>query len=193
MANGSATSSGRDYEFQEPTRRRKFTERRENLSGESHGDREEFQPEETKDDEEIHKDFWSIQEDFIYRHHIEPRVQLHLPREESFLFQLKYIDVTRSTHTDLDVAQEKRTDDYWNVDGDRNVSDSWTGFTRFTLLDETRVKRLTRIRTTSRPDHMWPDAWTRIGKAAQRREKTRMGNRETETRTRQKIERHLFY
>ena len=56
-----------------------------------------------------------------------------------------------------------------------------------------REKRLTRIRTTSRPDHIWPDAWTRIGKAAQRREKTRMGNRETETRTCQKIERHLFY
>ena len=31
--------------------------------------------------------------------------------------------------------------------------------------------RLTKIQTTSRPDHMWPDAWTRIGKAAQRREK----------------------
>ena len=31
--------------------------------------------------------------------------------------------------------------------------------------------------TTSRPDHIWPDAWTRIGKAAQRRNKN--GNRET--------------
>ena len=31
-----------------------------------------------------------------------------------------------------DVAQEKRLDDHWNVDGNRNVSDSWTGFTRFT-------------------------------------------------------------
>ena len=31
--------------------------------------------------------------------------------------------------------------------------------------------RLTKIQTTSRPDHIWPDAWTRIGKAAQRREK----------------------
>ena len=31
--------------------------------------------------------------------------------------------------------------------------------------------RLTKIQTTSRPDHEWPDAWTRIGKAAQRREK----------------------
>ena len=32
--------------------------RRENLSGESQGDWEEFQPEETKDDEGINMDFW---------------------------------------------------------------------------------------------------------------------------------------
>ena len=32
-------------------------------------------------------------------------------------------------------------------------------------------ERLFQIETTSRPDHMWPDAWTRVGKAAQRREK----------------------
>ena len=108
--------------------------RREIPSGESHGDGEEFQPEETKDDAGIHKDFWSIQRDFIYRHHIEPRVQLYVPGEESFPVPLKYIDVNRSTHTDLDVAQEKRIDDHRNVDGNRSLSDSWTGFTRFTLL-----------------------------------------------------------
>ena len=70
VADGSAKFSGRDYEFQETALRRERTVRRENLSGESQGDREEFQPEETKDDQEIHKDFWSIQGDFIYRHHI---------------------------------------------------------------------------------------------------------------------------
>ena len=43
-------------------------------------------------------------------------------------------------HTNLDVAQEKRIDDYWNVDGDRNLSDLSTGFTRFTLLNETPPK-----------------------------------------------------
>ena len=58
-----------------PTLRREHTARRENLSGESHGDWEEFQPEETKDDAETQEDFWSIQGDFIYRHHIEPRDQ----------------------------------------------------------------------------------------------------------------------
>ena len=47
-----------------------------------------------------------------------------------------------------------------------------------TLLTETPPKgymwsgwRLTKIQTTSHPDHIWHDAWTRIGKAAQRGEK----------------------
>ena len=32
--------------------------------------------------------------------------------------------------------QESRIDDSWNIDGSRDLSDSWTGFTQFTLLDE---------------------------------------------------------
>ena len=71
-----------------------------------------------------------------YRHHAEPRVKLYSPREESFPIPLKYIDVTRTTHTNLDVKQEKRIDDYWNIDGSRDLSDPWTGFTQFTLLEE---------------------------------------------------------
>ena len=53
---------------------------------------------------------------FIYRHHVEPRV-LYVPREESFPTPLKYIDVTRTSHTQLVVLQEKRINDCWNVDG----------------------------------------------------------------------------
>ena len=75
MEDASAIISGRDHEFQDPTLRQEPTVRRENLSGESHGGREEFQPEESRDDAEIHKDFWSIQGDLIFRHHLEPRVQ----------------------------------------------------------------------------------------------------------------------
>ena len=48
VADGSAKLSGRDYEFQEPTLRREYSVKRANLSGESHGEREEFRPEETK-------------------------------------------------------------------------------------------------------------------------------------------------
>ena len=46
VTDGSAKLSGRDYEFQDPTLRREYTIRRENLSGESHDDGEEFRPEE---------------------------------------------------------------------------------------------------------------------------------------------------
>ena len=47
-------------------------------------------------------DFWSMSGNFIYRHHVEPRVKLD-SREESFPIPLKYIDVSRTTHTNLDV------------------------------------------------------------------------------------------
>ena len=50
------------------------------------------------------------------------------------------IDVTRTTHKGLDVLQEKRIDDYWNVDSSKHLSDSWQGFTEFTLLKEKRPK-----------------------------------------------------
>ena len=73
---------------------------------------------------------------FKNRHHVEPRVNLYSPREESFSIPLKYIDVSRTACTNLDVKQEKRIDDYWNIDGSRDLSDSWTGFTQFTLLEE---------------------------------------------------------
>ena len=93
---------------------------------------------------------------------IELRVQtLYAEGRKHFPIPLKYIDVTRSTHTDLDVLQEKRIDDYWNVDSSKHVSDSWRGFTKFTLLIEKLPKgcmwsgeRLTKIQTTTRPDHV---------------------------------------
>ena len=81
-------------------------------------------------------DFWSMSGNFIYRHHVEPRVKLYSPREESFPIPLQYIDVSRTTHTNLDVKQERRIDDFWNIGGSRDLSDSWTGFTQFTLLEE---------------------------------------------------------
>ena len=52
---------------------------------------------------------------------MEARVKLHLPTEESFLIPLKYIDVTRTTGTTLDVMSEKHIEHYWNFDGERTV------------------------------------------------------------------------
>ena len=88
------------------------------------------------DAREAINDFWSMSGSFIYRHHVEPRVKLYSPRDESFPIPLKYIDVSRTTHTNLNVKQEKRIDDYWNIDGSRDLSDPWTGFTQFALLEE---------------------------------------------------------
>ena len=123
-------------------------------------------------------DFWSMSGSFIYRHHVEPRVKLYSPREESFLVPLKYIDVSRTTHTNLDVKQEKRIDDYWNIDGSRDLSDPWTRFTQIILLEEKPPdgymwsgRRLTRKQLTSRPDHLWPELWKSMGKHAKLKEK----------------------
>ena len=109
---------------------------------------------------------------FIYRHHVEPRVKLYSPREESLPVPLKYIDVTRTSHTNLDVKQEKRIDDYWNIDGSRHLSDPWTGFTQFTLLEE------------KAPDgYMWSggrltrqQSWKLMGKHAKLKEKQQWSN-----------------
>ena len=85
---------------------------REPTMSRDHFNREEFQFEEIKDDAEVRNDFWSTQGDFIYSHRIEPRVQLYVLREESFLIPLKYLDViSQLTHTDSDAAKEKRIDD----------------------------------------------------------------------------------
>ena len=88
------------------------------------------------DDSEARNDFWSIAGNYFYRHHVEPRVKLYVPKKEIFPIPLRYIDVIRRTHTTFDVLQESQTDDYWNFHCDRNLSDPWTGVTQFTRLNE---------------------------------------------------------
>ena len=111
-----------------------------------------------------------------------PRVKLYSPREESFPIPLKYIDVSRTTQTNLDVMQESHIDDFWIIDRSRDLSDSWTGFTQFTLLDEKPPdgymwsgRRLTKRQVTSRPpDHLWPELWTKLGRNAKLRERQKL-------------------
>ena len=124
---------------------------------------------------EAFNDFWSMSGSFIFRHHVEPRVKLYTRTEESFPIPLKYIDVTRTTHTNLDVKQEKRIDDYWNIDGSRDLSDPWTGFTQFTILDQKAPdgytwsgERLMRKQLASRPDHLGQELWKSMGKRPHR-------------------------
>ena len=95
------------------------------------------QPKDTITNDSARKDVWSIEGNYICRYQVEQRAKLHVAREESFPMPLRHIDVIRRTHATLDVEQESRTDDHWNVDGDRNLSESWTGFTQFTMMSET--------------------------------------------------------
>ena len=131
---------------------------------------------------------WSMSGNFTYRHHVEPTVKLYSPREESFPMPLKYIDVSRTTHTNLDVKQEQCIDDYWNIDGTRDLSDSWTGFTQFTRCEKHPEgymwsgERLTKRQATSRPDHLWPELWTKLGRNAQQREKHKWAIEKPKTR-----------
>ena len=81
VADGTAKLSGRDHELRETTQRRDQTVRSEDFSGDLQSESGESQPTES--------DFLSIQGDFIFRHHNEPRVQLHVPKEEPFLVPLK--------------------------------------------------------------------------------------------------------
>ena len=139
-----------------------------------------IQEDSTRDDEEAKNDFWTISGEFIYRHHVEPRVKLFMPREETFPIPMKHIDVARRTHTSIDVLLEKQIEEYWNVDGDRELSDAWTGLTRFVLLKERPPEgytwsgcRLTRKQTTSRPDDVWPYMWKFMSDAAKKKGKQR--------------------
>ena len=69
--------------FRVPTLRREQPVRSEDLNVEVQGESGEPQLTKPTDDAEACTEFWSIQGDFVYRHHNEPRVQLCVPKEEA--------------------------------------------------------------------------------------------------------------
>ena len=151
IADGTVKLSGGDQVLRTSTSIRDRPDRGEeqgNLQGESDGSSSTPLRDSSWCDGDGRHDFWSIS-----------RVKLYVPREASFPIPMKYIDVSRATRTSLDVMLEKNIDVYWNVDGDRELPETWTGITRFTILDEKPPdgytwsgERLTRKQTTSRPD-----------------------------------------
>ena len=180
IADGRINLSGGDQELRRPTLIREHPIRGENRVDFLGGSEGSLPPpnDSFPDAGEAIDDFWSMSGSFIYRHHVEPRVKLYSPREESFPIPLTYIDVSRTTCTNLDGKQEKRIDDYWNVDGPRDLLDPWTGFTQFTLLEEKPPdgymwsrRGLTRKQLTSRPDYLWPELWTKLGRNAKLKER----------------------
>ena len=106
IADGTVKLFGKDQVLRTSTFIRDSRDRGEeqgNLLRESDGSSSLPLQDSSPDDGEAMNDFWSISGNFIYRHHVEPRVKLYSPREESFLIPLKNIDVTRTTNTTSDV------------------------------------------------------------------------------------------
>ena len=197
IADGTVKISGEDQDLRTFTLIRDRPDRGEeqdDLRGESDGSSSTSRHDSFPDAGEAINCLWSMSGDFIFRQHVEPRVKLYVPTEESFLIPLKYIDVTRTTDTTLDVMSEKHIEDYWNVDGDGELSDAWTGFTRFIVLNEKSPvgyawsgRRLTRKQATSRPEKFWPDIWKHMSDASKKQRGANVGNRETKARKRQEI------
>ena len=72
----------------------------------------------------------------------------------------------------------KSIDDYWNIDGSRNLSDPCPVITQFTLLEEKppdgymwSLRRSTRKQLTSRTHHLWPEIWKTLGRNDKLKEK----------------------
>ena len=74
--------------------------------------------------------------------------------------------------------QERRIDDYWYIDGSRDLSDPWTGFTQCTLLEEKppngymwsqeeNNEKTADIQARS----FMPELWEKMGKNAKLKEK----------------------
>ena len=102
---------------------------------------------------------WPVQGDFICRHHIETRPQLHVPKEETFSMPLKYIDVTRRESKCIRFLD--RIHKVWRRNLQRDI---WSG------------ERLTKIQATTRLDNVSLEVWTKIGKAAQKWENREWAN-----------------
>ena len=84
IADGTAKLFGRDHEFREPTPRRDQRARSEEHRGDLQENSEKSQPiDETKDDAGARNDFWSMEGDFIYRHHVEHRCSMCRKRKHS--------------------------------------------------------------------------------------------------------------
>ena len=125
-------------------------EHNDDLQGELYGSQPWDKP---TDDREARNDFWSIEGNYIYRHHVEPRFQL-IPNTNAIHWwgqdNIGTMDPFHAVHT----INEKPYDGY-----------VWSG------------ERLTKIQATTRPDHLWPETWSSVSTAAQKKRTTAMGNR----------------
>ena len=138
-----------------------------------------LQDDSTRDDAEAKNDFWSV----TRRFHSSPSRGTPSQTVLAERRIISYSDEVHWRHQNDSYILGcffcwRKIEDYWNVDKDREMSDAWTGSTRFVLLNERPPDgytwsdgRLTRKQTTSRPDNVWPDMWTHMSDASKRKAK----------------------
>ena len=79
-----------------------------------------------------------IHRNFKYQYKVASRVKICTSRENSFLFHWNTLMALNLSIQSLNVLQESRIDDYGNIDGSRDLSDSWSGFSHFIERKATR-------------------------------------------------------
>ena len=97
----------------------------------------------------------------FYRHHIQARVELYVPKESSFPFPIMFFDVVRWRNTTVDVLQERSMTVVTSIVGTIKAVDwmhpvlvvEWNPIRRGTWSES---ERLPQIRAASRPEYVWP-------------------------------------
>ena len=64
-------------------------------------------------EESLETDYWTISGDCLVRYTMKPRTSVFFPTEENLPVLMKYIDVQRFHHTNLDSQSEAWIADYW--------------------------------------------------------------------------------
>ena len=102
--------------------------------------------------------------------HNKPRTKLFQPTDANCPIPIKYIDIIRTTETDLKEKALSKIEDFW-VTAEKELPDSWIGKTTFELLRPLPPVgysciegRLTKTQETTRPGNIWPEIWRSMSK-----------------------------
>ena len=147
---------------------------------------------------ETKHDFWSITREFIFRHHVVPRVKLYVPREESFPIPMKYIDVTRTTQTSLDVLLETKF--WWQLERGwrKRIVRCMDRLHKIHLIERKATWWIHVVWEETYEETNNLSSWWCVAKyvdihvrCSEKESKTKMGYRETEARQCQTIEENI--
>ena len=122
-----------------------------------------------RDAVEAREDFWRMAGEFTCRNHVVPSEIVCVPKEPSVPIPLEYTNVVRQTSTDLDNLQESSIDDFWNIDGNIMLSESWRRIHEIPHPEQD--DRLTNTQVISRPETIWREVRSSVSKCAQQKAK----------------------